>query len=332
MGKTRHIIIFSKIVKSLYSLAHFIAFTKLPLSAKIPILNRNIMPDKFTAVWVSHTSISDFLRCPRAYYLKNVYKDPKTKHKIKIMSPALALGQAVHEVLEGLSVLARDRRFTEPLTTKFEKVWEKFSGKKGGFLDMDSEYKYRERGMEMMRRVMNKPGPLTELSVKIKMDLPWYWLSEEENLILCGKVDWLQYLPETDSVKILDFKTGKSNESDDSLQLPIYSLLVHNCQKRRADSAAYWYLATDDVPVEKKLPDLGDAQKRVLEVARQMKLARQIVRFKCPNGEDGCPACRPFEDIVTGKGEYVGEDEYRGDVYILKRQETDLEDREGELL
>ncbi|KKQ37796.1 MAG: hypothetical protein US54_C0025G0014, partial [Candidatus Roizmanbacteria bacterium GW2011_GWA2_37_7] len=44
-------------------------------------------PDKFSAVWVSHTSISDFLQCPYAYYLKHVYKDPKTGHKMKIMSP-----------------------------------------------------------------------------------------------------------------------------------------------------------------------------------------------------------------------------------------------------
>jgi len=290
------------------------------------------MPDKFTAVWVSHTSISDFLSCPRAYYLKNVYKDPKTKHKVKLMSPSLALGQAVHEVLEGLSVLPRDKRFLEPLTKKFEKAWEKFSGKKGGFLDTDVEYKYRERGMEMMRRVMKNPGPLTELSVKIKMDLPWYWLSEEENIILCGKVDWLEYLPANDSVKILDFKTGKSNESEASLQLPIYALLVHHCQKRRAEAAAYWYLSTDDAPIEKKLPELNDSQKKVLDVARQVKLARQIERFKCPNGADGCPSCRPFEEIISGKAEYVGEDEYRGDVYILNKKIIEAEDREGELL
>ena len=63
------------------------------------------MPDQYTAVWVSHTSISDFLQCPRAYYLKNVYKDPKTRHKIQLMSPPLALGQVVHSVLESLSIL-----------------------------------------------------------------------------------------------------------------------------------------------------------------------------------------------------------------------------------
>lgn len=289
------------------------------------------MPDKFTAVWVSHTSINDFLRCPRAYYLKNVYRDPKTNHKIKIITPALSLGQAVHEVLEGLSILPRDKRFFEPLTIKLEKIWQKFSGKKGGFWDIDTEFKYRERGMEMLRKVMNNPGSLKELSVKIKMDLPWYWLSEEENIILCGKIDWLQYLPETDSVKIIDFKTGRHNEADNSLQLPIYSLLVHNCQKRKAESASYWYLESGLI-TQKDLPNIATAQKQVLAIAQKIKLARQLEKFKCPNGENGCAECWPLEQIIKGQAEFVGLDEYKADVYILAKHLHETEDREGELL
>jgi len=180
------------------------------------------MSDKYTAVWVSHTSISDFLRCPRAYYLKNIYRDPKTNHKIKLMSPSLALGSAVHEVLESLSVLPRQTRFSGSLIAKFDRAWEKITGKKGGFINADTEYKFKQRGQEMLRRVMNNPGPLSGLAVKIQMDLPQFWLSEEDNIMLCGKIDWLEYLPDSDSVHIIDFKTGKTEEDPDSLQLPIY--------------------------------------------------------------------------------------------------------------
>src|SRR3989344_8389281 len=169
-------------------------------------------PDKYTAVWVSHTSMSDFRRCPRSYYLKNVYKDPKTNHKIKLMSPALALGQAVHEVLESLSVLPKQTRFSESLIAKFEKVWAKVSGKKGGFTSAETENKYKTRGQDMLRRVMNNSAPLSGLAVKIQMDLPQFWLSEEDNIILCGKIDWLEYLLETHSGHIIDFKTGRSEE------------------------------------------------------------------------------------------------------------------------
>ncbi len=288
------------------------------------------MPDKYTATWVSHTSINDFLRCPRAYFLKNVYRDPKTNHKIKIMSPALALGQAAHEVLESLSVLPRTSRFSESLIGKFEKAWEKVKGKKGGFLDDEVEYKYKMRGAEMMRRVMKNPGPLEGLAVKIQMDLPYFWLSDENNIILCGKIDWLEYLPETDSVHIIDFKTGKAEESEDSLQLPIYLLLVNNCQKREVSKASYWYLNSDDKLTEKELPASETAREKVLAVAEQIKVARQIGRFKCPGGEEGCFTCRPLEAVLRREAEFVGNDDYNYDVYILNKEET--ENREGLIL
>jgi len=274
------------------------------------------MPDKYTAVWVSHSSISDFLKCPRAYYLKNVYKDPKNGHKIKLMSPSLALGSAVHEVLESLSVLPKEKRLSESLVLKFDKVWEKYRGKKGGFFDEDAEYRYKMRGQEMLRRAMNNPGPLARAAVKMQTDLPYFWLSEEENIILCGKIDWLEYLPDSDSVHIIDFKTGKAEEDPESLQLPIYHLLVHNCQKRKVAKASYWYLDGDSDSVEKVLPELAEAEKKVLDVARQIVLARKLNRFKCPNG-DGCRACAPMEKIFRREGEFVGEDGYRADVYVL---------------
>lgn len=289
------------------------------------------MPDKYTAVWVSHTSISDWLRCPRAYYLKNVYRDPETNRKIKLMAPPLALGQAVHEVLESLSVLPKDTRFAEPLMVKLDRAWEKVKGKKGGFYSEETEYKYKQRAQEMMRRVMNNPGPLGRLAVKMQMDLPHYWLSEEDNIILCGKIDWLEYFPETDCVQIIDFKTGKADEQEDSLQLPIYHLLVHNCQKRKVVGAAYWYLDSSDELAEKKLPDLEESGVRVLEIARQIKLARQLNRFKCPQGDDGCRACREMEAVLDGQAEYVGEDEYRkSNIYILPA--ANEENRDGVVL
>jgi ATP-dependent helicase/DNAse subunit B len=281
------------------------------------------MPDKFTATWVSHSSMSDFLKCPRSYYLKNVYRDPKTKHKIQLMSPPLALGSAVHEVLEGLSVLPTQTRFDESLIQRFQSTWKKVSGKKGGFLDAETEQQYKLRGEAMLRRVMDHPTVLQTLAVKIKEDLPYYWLSEEDNIILCGKIDWLEYLPDTDSVHIIDFKTSKSEENESSLQLPIYHLLVHNCQHRQVTKASYWYLEFNDELTPKELPELESASQKILEIARQMKTARSLERFKCPHGDDGCYACRPLEAVLQGKAEFVGENEYRADVYVLSNPQPD---------
>ncbi len=274
--------------------------------------------DKYTAVWVSHTSLSDFLNCPKAYFLKNVYKDPKTKHKIKLMSPPLALGQTVHEVLEGLSVKPVAERFLEPLPVAFERAWEKVQGRKGGFTDPRVEEEYKERGREMLKRVMRHPGPLGKTAVKIQQDLPFFWLSDEQNIILCGKIDWLEYVPETDSVHIIDFKTSKKEEDGSSLQLPIYHLLVHHCQKRTVSKASYWYLELSDVLAEKQLPSLEDARQKVMRLAEQVVLARKLERYKCPNPGQ-CMHCTPYERIIRGEAELVGEDEYRADVYILPK-------------
>jgi len=274
--------------------------------------------DKYSAVWVSHSSIGSFLECPRSYFLKNVYKN-SNGHKIKIMSAPLALGGAVHEVIESLSEIKTTERFKEPLLDKFERAWKKVSGKNGGFLDKDTEYKYKIRGEEMIRRVIKNPGPVAELAVKINMELPYYWLSEEDNIILCGKIDWLKYIPERDSVEIVDFKTSKNEEGGDSLQLPIYNLLVHNCQKRKVEGAWYWYLDRNDELTKKELPDLKESEEKILKIAKKLKLARQLGIFKCPNGEEGCRACRPYEMVLKGEAEFVGHDEYRADVYILNK-------------
>jgi ATP-dependent helicase/DNAse subunit B len=271
--------------------------------------------DKYSAVWVSHTSMSDFLKCPRAYFLKNVYKDPKTGHKMQLMAPALALGQAVHEVIESLSVLPTQKRFSESLLDKYERAWKKVTGVRGGFTDSALEATFKEQGAQMLRRVMQHHGPLDNLAVKIQEDLPHYWLSEEDGIILCGKVDWLEYQPSTESVHIIDFKTSKSEEQESSLQLPIYHLLVHNTQKYTVSGASYWYLRMADEPVEKELPDLEEAHEQILEIAKKMKLARKLELFKCKT--DGCFACTPMERVLRGEAEFVGLNQYRQDVYIL---------------
>lgn len=274
--------------------------------------------DKYSAVWVSHTSISDFLACPRAYFLKNVYKDPKTGHKVQLMSPALALGQAVHEVIESRSVLPAEVRFKESLLDAYERAWKKISGKRGGFTDPETEAQFKEQGADMLRKVMQHHGPLDNLAVKIKEPLPHFWLSEEDGIILCGKVDWLEFFPETKSVHIIDFKTSKSEEKESSLQLPIYHVLVHNTQAYDVSKASYWYLRLADSPVEKELPDLVTAHAQILEIAKKIKLARKLGLYKCPT--DGCRVCRPFESILAGTAELVGENDFRQDIYILPRK------------
>lgn len=276
------------------------------------------MKDKYSATWLSHSSITDYLKCPRAYYLKNIYRDPKNNHKIAIMQPSLALGQTVHSVVESLSTLPVEERLKESLVTKFETIWTTVVGKKGGFTTQEEEEKYKKRGIEMMERIMKNPGPLLRKAIKIRQELPYFWLSEEQNIILCGKLDWLEYMEEVDSVRIIDFKTGKFDEDPDSLQLPIYTLLANNCQSKRVYGAQYWYLNRDTEPVDIDLPSEEEAMKRLTEIARTISLARKLGRFVCKE-KDGCSACRPYEMILAGNAEFIGVGGYNQDTYILSK-------------
>jgi ATP-dependent helicase/DNAse subunit B len=277
--------------------------------------------DPYKATWVSHSSMGDFIKCPRAYFLHNVYKDPKTKRKINIVNPALALGVAVHEVLEGLANYKTEDRFNRSLYEELDKVWKKVSGKNGGFHSEDEEAIVKVRAQEMINRVLKNRGPLEKKTVKIKEAEggmpPNFYLSKEENIILCGKIDWLIWNPEDDSIHILDFKTGKHEESDGSLQLPIYQLLLKNLQKRKVTGASYWYVDRDDQPIEVDLPDIDQSYKRVYEVAMSIKVAREKNEFKCHRGLEGCFYCKPFEKILIGEAEYIGVGDMRQDLYML---------------
>lgn len=272
--------------------------------------------DKFSAVWLSHSSITTFKHCPRAYYLSSIYRDPRSGHKISLITPSMALGSVVHTVLESLSILPTEHRFDISLIERFSSAWLKVSSQMGGFSDQATEDSYKKRGEDMLRRVMAHPGPLLNKAVKIKMDLPYYWISEEDNLILCGKLDWLEYLETEDSVHIIDFKTGGGEESVESLQLPIYYLLAHNCQTHPVKKASYWYIARSDLLTEKKLPNLDKSRELVLKIGKEIKLARSLERFKCSEGESGCKHCLPFERILRGEAIFVGEGGYGADLYV----------------
>lgn len=276
--------------------------------------------DKYSAVWVSHSSISDFLKCPRLYYLKNIYKNERGK-KITLTSPALSLGIAVHETVEGLKNYKVEERFSKPLQETFEKEWAKVSGKMGGFKTGAEEAEVKERGKNMVLRVAKNPGPLLNKTIKLPASRngmpPNYFISQEDNIILNGKIDWLEYIESDDSLRVIDFKTGKNEEKKDSLQLPIYMLLLTALQKRKISGAAYWYLDKDNSPVDVPLPDIKKAHNIVLAHARKVKEAREKNEFNCPRGPGGCFACKPMEKILKGEAEFVGIGNYGQEIYIV---------------
>jgi hypothetical protein len=200
---------------------------------------------------------------------------------------------------------------------RFDEVWKSHSGKRAGFFNMQTEEQDRERGKDMIRRVQNHHEPLMSKAIKLPAALPRMWLSEEENIVLCGKIDWIEYMEDTDSVHIIDFKTGRNEEGQNSLQLPIYYLLASSVQHRRVSKMSYWYLDKSNDPVEQALPHPDKAKKMLYKHAKSIQLAIDLNLFKCPKGERGCMACQPYEMIIRGHAVNVGTDDRGSQVFAL---------------
>ncbi len=274
----------------------------------------------FGVVWLSHSSITDFEKCPRLYFLHNVYKEVPSAKKIQVVNRYLTLGMVVHDTLERIRYLPQSVRFAVSLMDIFEEVWSQNLGKKGGFLSNDQEKEFKDRGIAMVKRVQEYPGPIANLSTIIKKKhemVASMWLSKEDDLVLCGNVDWVEVLP-NGSLHIIDFKTGKSEEDADSLQLQIYLLLAKSGNKRAVTKLSYWYLNKDDAPKEITLPDLEGVMEILIEKGKRIKAARQQLGrelMKCPS--NGCRYCLEYEKVLRGEAEQVGYDEKRDRILYL---------------
>ncbi|EKE00150.1 MAG: hypothetical protein ACD_22C00083G0004 [uncultured bacterium] len=272
------------------------------------------MSDKFKALWVSYSSISDFIKCPRAYFLKNVYKNPNTGRKIEVVKPPLALGSAVHNVLEPLAKLSPDVRFSEVLSDVFDLEFSKHFGKKGGFTSKDEFEMYRAKGLKMIQTVMDNKHILENPTHTLEKSLIDAWLSEKEEIRICGKIDWIDLNPNTGGLSIIDFKTSKEEESD-PLQLQIYALLLHILKKETVNSLNYWYLYLNHSLSNVDLPDIKESYKRILELALKIKESKHAGNLACPR--NGCFACRDFEKIVNGEAEQVGIGGFNKELYFV---------------
>jgi len=297
-------------------------------------MKRKIEQTKYNALWLSHSSLSDYLKCPRLYYLRNIWKNNEGR-KVNIVNPHMSLGSAVHQTIEPLANVQTENRFSKNLLEVFDNIWEKYSGEKGGFTSKEEELEFKARGENMIKNVIENPGPLAHKTVKFYQGdfIPNIYLSEKENIILCGLVDWVEYIEKNDTLKVIDFKTGLKDEKEDSYQLPIYKILVESLQKRKVLNGAYWYLDRDKTPktVELNDEDVEEIKSNILKKGIEMKGKKDSSsnskeleeNFSCPDG--GCRNCKDFELIKQYDADkdsvdnikYIGTGEYKQDLYFV---------------
>ncbi len=253
-------------------------------------------------LWISHSALSAFERCPHLYYLEYEYRNPATGNRIQITNPYLSLGLAVHQAIEGmLEFPLKDRRKIS-LFDRYSKIFKNYRGLNGGFLFKNKEDDFYERGVKMLERI-EKSKLLDTPAVKTKTNFPSMEIFSKEELgiraVLVGNIDWIELLPNK-AAHIIDFKTGNTKENNNSLQLPIYLILGKNNIKEDVKKLSYWYLQHDDFPVEQKIGKINQYINIIKERTKAIKKAVDDQDFACDFNKK-CFACRDYEKIFKGE-------------------------------
>ncbi|MDO8570868.1 MAG: PD-(D/E)XK nuclease family protein [Candidatus Daviesbacteria bacterium] len=268
------------------------------------------------ALYLSHTTLNDFLNCPRAYYLKNIYRNPETGYKLQIASPYLSLGATVHDAIKWF-LEQGSKLFFNDIEGQYRNHWQKYRGKKGGFSSDEEEAIFGKRGLKMLQNFVENSSKLEKLLPLI--NFPKYPLTE--NIILHGNMDFVGERKD-DSLHVLDFKTGTRDE-DSPIQLYIYAILAENNYEKPVSKASFWYLDRDENPKEIVIDSLEHTIDWLKEKGLLMQKAIAENNWVCKNGPapDGaglCRDCKEYQAIIDGKGEFMFSDyAFKKDIYFL---------------
>lgn len=275
------------------------------------------MPFNPNAVFISPSSLGDFEKCPQLYYYRNVYKSP-TGLKIQIINPPLALGQAVHDTLEQFLKLTPSERNKEELLKILEIVWSNLKSEKGGYSSETEENEQHGKAVSMLDRFWKHEHFKTAEKFKIP-DFPKVELGND--IILTGKLDWIE--KEGDFFHLIDFKTGKNEERDDSKQLPIYAVLISNILGSSNIKTSYWYLDHEDDLTPTPFGNIEETKAELTQKGGILKLVRQTNSYRCKSSGESCWACKDILAVAKGKGKLVSVDYTRNqEIYILPKEES----------
>lgn len=263
------------------------------------------------ALFISNTALKDFQKCPRAYYLKNRYRDPKTGYRLQVVSAPMTLGSLVHDAIKWF--LQTNRLASqEEVIKKYRNHWLKYRGKRGGFKSNEEEAVYGKKGLQMLDNFFdNLPN--------LEPNLPSYDFLRyliDEKIVLNGKVDFLGLLPDG-SLHVTDFKTGTKDE-EDSLQLHIYAILAESNFQKAVSKISYWYLERETSPKEAVLDSLTERLEWIKNKALEINEAIKKDNWVCIEGGSLYSECKIYQAIIDGKGEFqFSDDDFRKDIYFL---------------
>lgn len=264
-------------------------------------------------IFISYTSLSNFLKCPKSYFFKNLYKNPQTGNRIQIASPHLSLGSTVHDAIKWF-IDMEGQVSKDQFIQKFRNLWLKYTGKRGGFSSREEEATFGKRGLLMLDNFFKNYACLEKKHLSI--EFPKYPLFDR--VILIGNFDFVGEKIDG-SLHILDFKTG-ANDEEDGIQLYIYAILAESNFEKPVTAASFWYLDRQDNPQDIVLDPLEPKLEWLKEKARELKDALEKDEWVCIKGDELCRDCRDYQAIIDGKGRFQFTDfRYKKDTYYLPR-------------
>lgn len=264
-------------------------------------------------IYLSYTALSDFIKCPRAYYLKNLYRT-EDGLRMQIASPYLTLGATVHDSLKWY--LQQPQKPSEKeVIDKFRNFWRKFRLNRGGFSSIEEEAVFGQRGLKMVRNFLKNVACLEPCAPFI--EFPKIILVE--NVVLNGNFDFVGECSDG-SLHIIDFKTG-AYDQEDAIQLYIYAILAEDAFGKRVSKISFWYLDREDLPREVVLDPLPPKVEWLKEKGLKMKQAIEEKKWICVKSPQTCRDCTDYQLVLDGKAKFLFDDGiYHKKIFFLDRK------------
>lgn len=209
------------------------------------------MPKPFK---LSYSDMHDYYQCPFKYYCKKILK-------IDTFTPSMdaMLGSYAHYILEDFETNNETFNFEESASKNFELIKEDSYANKGyTFTDRDLFYfdKMKEHIQIVIEQIKEhkKHTSLCNSLCEKKMDVELH----NGDLLFKGFIDKLWYSDDKGYVAIIDYKTGKDQESLDNLeygenlQLPVYIYLLKNDNEFKKSQIVGFYLQKINIIIPKK--------------------------------------------------------------------------------
>ncbi|PIS09546.1 hypothetical protein COT75_01015 [Candidatus Beckwithbacteria bacterium CG10_big_fil_rev_8_21_14_0_10_34_10] len=287
----------------------------------------------------SYSKLELFDQCPKAYHF--TYLDPvysKMKGKLRKEPQNIwffyTLGKAIHDALTLYFHLPKDQKTIKGLKEQLQISWRSeamFSklpplGKWGGFKSIEEERSIYKEALQMLlnfKKGFNEKAKIYYLPTNnlnrsiedykklIKPISKDYDISGKFDLIL-KEDSTLGNDKDSDSLVVVDFKTGKREESS-IFQLKFYKLLGELNFKQLIKKASFYYLKTGRIKeFDLSKEDKNDIKNLVLEKIEKIKAEK---KFKTKPSKL-CQYCL-FRQFCPAKEEikkYIGPQEDQEDI------------------